>query len=264
MPTTKPMELIWIKLDDAEVSELNVRKEDREEEIEQLAKSIDEIDLQQPVVAYKDKNKYKVIIGQRRLLAFKRLNRPSIPAIIVDVKDKYDAVVRSFSENIQRRDISYREKMDAATTLYAHYNSMDKVANLLGVTTQTVRSYLGYSAVPEEIKKMVDKGELSAKTAVRITQQIEDKSKAVEIAREVQEFPNNYQRRLMVDLAKKNPNKAPREIKKLVKQMGKPVVVHFSSEIKERLERASALISLEEEDIIELAVQEWLDRNQIK
>jgi len=95
----------YLKLDEIDVSLSNVRKSNLEEGIDELANSIREIGVQQPVVVHKKGQRYQLIIGQRRYLACKRVGKTEIPAVITKVADDTDALVKSFSENIHRLDL---------------------------------------------------------------------------------------------------------------------------------------------------------------
>lgn len=252
-----------IPIDKISVSKYNVRKRETDKDIDLLAKSIEKRGLLQPIVVVEAGNNYELVIGQRRLLAFRKLGRKSITAVIKKINTNTDKIITSFTENIQRRDMPYRDKMEAAIGLLSELKNKETVAKELGISVQTVKSYLGYSAVPEEIKKMVDRGEISAQTAARITQRVEDEKKAIAIAKLAKEVPNTYKRRLAIDLASKFPNKSQNEIKQLLEKMGKRYTMHFSTELFERLRQASRILKRDIDDIVFQAVDEWLSTNQI-
>jgi len=63
-----------VKLNKIRLSEANVRKLNKKEKIDELAESIKKYDLLQPVVVYERGGRFELIIGQRRLLAFKELS----------------------------------------------------------------------------------------------------------------------------------------------------------------------------------------------
>ena len=248
-----------LPLDKIDISESNVRKTDPEKGIEELAKSIEKIGLQQPILVFKKGDRYELIIGQRRYLAFKKLGRKDIPALITDVKDKTEATIASFSENIHRLDLRYRDKMDVSVTLFNKLGSIDEVANRLGVTPQTVRNYLGYTIVPEPAKKMVDEGRFSASTAIRIARNIPDEELAVKIAERIIEEPRSEDRRNIIDAARENPDKKLGEIAKIAGKMKfRKITIHLTPRVAEALEKAVREYGSNSKDIAVEAMEVWL------
>jgi ParB family chromosome partitioning protein len=258
----KKMKFDYLPLDEIDISLSNVRKSNLEEGIEDLAKSINEIGVQQPVVVFEKKDgRYDLIIGQRRYLACKKLGLRDIPALITTVKNETEAAIKSFSENIHRLDIEYRDKMQVATDLLNKLGSIKNVAEILGVSSQTVKNYLGYAAIPEKMKKMVDEGNLSASTAMRIIKNIEDEAFAVKIAEKVRETPRSEDRRKIIDTARENPKKKVEEIEKLVKeQKYKKITIDVTTKVSTALEKACSKYQSEAEDITLEALEEWLKK----
>jgi len=211
----KKLNFEYLPLDKIDISLSNVRKANIKEGIGELASSIKEIGIQQPVVVFQKGDRYELIIGQRRYLACEELGLREIPALITSVKNETAATIKSFSENIHRLDLEYRDKMQIATELVNKLGSIDKVAEHLGVYPQTVRNWLGYAAVPEPIKKMVDEGKLSASTATRIAKNILNEKQAVTIAERVKETPRSEDRMAIIDIARENPGKPSEEIFKI-------------------------------------------------
>lgn len=249
-----------IDIDEIDISPLNVRRTNPDEGIDELASSIDEIGLQQPIVVYEQEDgRYGLIIGQRRFLACKKLGMRKIPALITEVKNETELILKSFSENIHRADLGYRDKMSVATGLLSKLESVDKVAACLGVSPQTVRNYLGYSAVPEKVKEMVDKGKLSAYTATRISRQISEEDRAVKIAEKVVELPRADDRREFIDAAKRNPSESPSKVAEGVrKRKFSRITIHLAPRIAKGLEQACARYQSSKDDITLEALEDWL------
>lgn len=251
----------YLPLDKIDVSLSNVRKSNLEEGIEDLANSIREIGVQQPVVVFPKGDRFELIIGQRRYLACKKLNLKKIPALITTLKSPLDATIKSFSENIHRLDIEYRDKMQVATELLDKLGSVGEVAEHLGVSEQTVKNYLGYAAVSEKVKKMVDEGKLSATTALRITRNIQDEEQAVRIAQKVRETPRSEDRRRIIQIARENPKISVKEIDKAVKeQKFKKITIDITPKVSVALAKACETYKSDAEDITVEALEEWLKK----
>jgi len=259
----KKLKFDYLPLDRIDISISNVRKSNLEEGINELANSIEEIGVQQPVIVFeKQDGRFELIIGQRRYLACKKLGLKKIPALITTVKDETEATIKSFSENIHRLELEYRDKMQVAAELLNKLGSVNKVAKHLGVTSQTVRNYLGYASVPESIKKMVDENRLSVRTATRIAKSITDEKKAVEIAELVEEIPRSQDRGIIIDVARENPSKAPEEIFKIARDqsMMRKITIHVTQRVYEAIVLASKKYEADKEDVVKDVLEEWLKK----
>lgn len=248
----------YLPLDRIDISISNVRKSNLEEGLDDLAASIKEIGVQQPIVVFKKGDRYELIIGQRRYLACKKIGEIEIPALITSIKNDTDAIIKSFSENIHRADLEYRDKMQVALELKNRLGSIEAVAKHLGVSAQTVRNYLGFSAVPESIKKMVDRGELSASTAIRITKNIPDEKLAVKIAEKIKEIPRSANRSMIIDVAKENPDSSLKVIDKIVAQRIRKITIHVTQKVYDAIMSASEKYESDKEDVVKEALEEWL------
>ena len=257
----KRLKFEFLPLDKIDISISNVRKTNLEEGIDELANSIKEIGVQQPIVVFTKGDRYELIIGQRRYLACKKIGNKTIPALIIAKKNETEATIISFSENIHRLDLEYGDKMQVATELLSKLGSVNKVAEYLGVSYQTVKNYIGYAGVPEPIKKMVERNKLSVKTAKMITKNIPDEKQALEIAQKIREIPRSEERRKIINIAKENPMKTPEEIVKIVKRQNfKKITIDLTPRVADALSQACHKYETHAKDITSEALEEWLDK----
>lgn len=178
-----------IPLDKLDISESNVRRRDVTGDIDNLAQSLEEIGLLYPIVVRPKGDRFEILIGQRRYLAAKQLGWDQMAArVLPETTGDVDAKVLSLSENVQRRELAPRDKADACVYLLQRLGTKTAVAERLGVSEPTVRRWLGYAAVPEALKALVEQGSLSASVATRLAQGVTDESTALAIAQRVAEM----------------------------------------------------------------------------
>lgn len=248
-----------LPIDKIDVSHFNVRRTKPDEGLDELAQSIKEIGVQQPIVVFQEGGRFKLIIGQRRYLACKRIGKKEIPALITKIEDETEGALVSFSENIHRTDLDYRDKMQVAEELLKRLGNITAVARKLGVSPATVSNYLGYAAVPDEIRKLVSEKKLSATTATRIAQSIPDKKKAIRIAHKVTEKPRAQDRLQFIEIAKENPDKTLVKIEEIhSKTKFQKITLDLTPRILRALEQASKDYKSGREAIATLAIEEWL------
>ena len=174
----KNMKIENIPINDIVISKFNVRKSISEEELDNLANSIKENELLQPIiVTLRNDNKYELIAGQRRYFACKdKLHWTEIPARVLPDADDLKIVTLSTIENLQRVNLSQVEKMEAFSTIYKMYEENAKmVAKTTGYTTQTVQVYLDLQEkLNEDIKQEIAESKIvvGTKTLVALTKNV--------------------------------------------------------------------------------------------
>lgn len=254
------MELKKVPIDKIDIGEANVRTENIVKNIDDLAESIKVIGLQQPPIVFpKEGGKYDLIIGQRRLIAMKKLGLEKVPVLIRKPTKLIEGKIASLSENIHRVKLSPRDMLDTCSYLLNKLKSVNKVAKVLGVSPLTVKKYLGYQIVPEPIKKLVDKKKLTVPVATRIAISVPDEEKALEMAKKVVRMTKPERERVF-DVVREEPE-APVEhvIKRAEKiKVRREIIIHLSEDIVEAIKRASSDFGLDLEGTIETAVTDWL------
>ena len=144
-----------LPLDKIRTNENQPRRTFYQETLEELAASIKERGVLQPIVVRPlggaDKGFYEIVMGERRFRACKMLGLPSIPTIIRELSDA-DAATDALLENYQREDMNVIEKARAIQGLLQHM-SYERIAKTLGVSEATVRRTLELLELPLQIQQ---------------------------------------------------------------------------------------------------------------
>jgi len=138
------------------------------------------------MVQKESKNSYLLMSGQRRLAALKRLGAKKILVLLLTQSIKYDlenAKAASVVENLHRNKMNTKD-MTAACVFLAESIGKAKAARSLGMSSQTLKKYLGFAAVPEKLKQFVPK-DLSRDDCTKLYQSIPNIFKAVKIAEKI-------------------------------------------------------------------------------
>ncbi|MBR0339872.1 MAG: ParB/RepB/Spo0J family partition protein [Alistipes sp.] len=177
----KPMEEIAeIRLADIVPNPTQPRTEFDEEALEELADSIRQLGLIQPITVKRDGEKYIIISGERRWRASERAGLESIPAYIREVDDT-TLHAMALVENIQREDLNAIEISLGMQRLVEECGlTQEALAERLGKKRSTVANYLRLLNLPEEIQFAIKGGLISMGHAKAIAA-VESKSKQLSL-----------------------------------------------------------------------------------
>jgi len=138
------------------------------------------------MIQKESKNSYLLLSGQRRLAALKRLGAKKIPVLLLTQSTKYDlenAKAASVVENLHRNKMNVKD-MTAACVFLTESVGKAKAAKSLGISSITLKKYLGFAAVPEKLREFVP-GELSSDDCTKLYQSIPNVSKVIRIAEKI-------------------------------------------------------------------------------
>ena len=161
------------------------RKEFDEQGLKELADSIRENGVFQPILVRKRKTGqgYELVAGERRLRASKLAGKDTIPAIITDFNDTQMMEI-SLLENIQRKDLTPIEEAQAYEQLIKKLGyTQDELAKRLGKSRSNVTNILRLLNLPSEVRKLVNENKLTY-TQARALLALEDEDRMVELANE--------------------------------------------------------------------------------
>lgn len=141
-----------------------------EEDIVDLANSIREKGILQPILVRRQHGRYEIIAGERRFRASQSLSAKTVPCIVVDVSDE-ESFVLALIENLQRENLNAMEEAKAFQSLIEQFNlTQDEVAGRVGKNRSTVANSLRLMNLPLDIQEDVMAGRLSAGHARAILQ----------------------------------------------------------------------------------------------
>src|SRR5512133_3643704 len=136
------------------------RKRFEEARLEELASSIREKGILEPILVRRDGMKYRIIAGERRWRAAQRAGLREIPAVVRDATDR-EAFELALVENLQRADLNAIEEAEAYEVLVGdHGLTQEEVAKRVGKDRSTVANALRLLKLPEEVRDAVRDGRL--------------------------------------------------------------------------------------------------------
>ena len=158
-------EVITIKLDDIIPNRFQPREVFDDQSMQELAESIKEHGVIQPIIVRPVDNKYEIIAGERRYKASVMAGKTDIPAI-VKVKDDKESSIIAFIENSQRKDVSpIEEARTCERILSTNDITQEQLAKQLGMSQSTLANKLRLLTLPVEVQDALLHGEISERHA---------------------------------------------------------------------------------------------------
>ena len=150
-----------LKITEVEPNRDQPRKNFDQEALEELAKSIKEYGLIQPIVVTKKDGYYGIVAGERRWRASKIAGLTEIPAIIREDNERINSEI-SLIENMQREDLNPYEKALGVRTLIDNYGlSQEEVAKKLGKGRSTIANIVRILNLEPRVLEMAKEGKLT-------------------------------------------------------------------------------------------------------
>ncbi|MEK3764122.1 MULTISPECIES: ParB/RepB/Spo0J family partition protein [unclassified Solibacillus] len=129
--------------------------------IEELASSIIEHGIIQPIVVRKSGRKYEIVAGERRYRAAKLAGLAEVPVIVKDFTEQQMMEV-AILENLQREDLTPIEEAEAYNSLIGKLNfTQDDLAKRLGKSRPHIANLIRLLQLPDEIRDLVNEGKLT-------------------------------------------------------------------------------------------------------
>jgi ParB family chromosome partitioning protein len=236
-----------IELKQIRPSRLNPRLEINIGRLNELAASIREVGLLEPIIVRPVDDEYEVVVGERRYRASQQAGLEKVPAIIREYSD--DQVVQlNLIENVQREDLNAIEKGKVCKYLLENcpekYPSQSSIADKIGVSSNAISLWLkSVEVVPQEAQKYVAPSAISGQipagkidylTAVKVGRAVEEPEKKIEIIKKLAEKRLPAKER--AEVIKKMAEQPEKSIEAAIEEVAEtPLEMHFAAEDKEAL-----------------------------
>ena len=249
-------DIVEISLDDIRSNPYQPRKTFDNDALNELADSIKEHGVVQPIIVKKSIKGYELVAGERRTKAARIAGLSTIPAIIRDFNDE-EMMEIALIENIQRENLNPIEEALAYENIIKTTGlTQDVIATKFGKSRSYVTNMLGLLKLPDETKKLVEDGKLSSSHA-RTLSKMEDEEEINKIAKEIVKYNLNVRDVENLTRKEKEPTKKKslpstykifedimrEKIGTKVKISNKKIEIPFDSE--KDLERILEIINIE-------------------
>ena len=206
---TPKEEIVELKIEDLRANPYQPRKVFDEETLNELASSISQYGVFQPIIVKKSIKGYEIIAGERRVRASKIAGIGTIPAIIREFDDSKMMEI-ALLENLQRENLNPIEEAAAYLKIIETKGlTQTEFAKIIGKSHAYVVNTIGLLNLPENVKDMLMNNEISM-THARILSKMSDPEKITELANRIKN--EGLTSRQMEEIAKGS------DIEKRVKQ----------------------------------------------
>jgi len=197
-----------------------------------LADSIRQVGLLEPLIVRPVDDGYEVVVGERRYRASQQVGLQTVPVVVREYTDE-EVIELNLVENIQREDLSAVEKGNSCKQLLEKYpkkfGSVQDLAKRLGLSSSTVKTWLELTKAPKEIQSMVapaqverrgtPEGKIDYTTATTIMRRITEPEKQVELGQKLaSEGMTQKLARKVIEEVAKSPGKKVEEVLMEIKE----------------------------------------------
>jgi ParB family chromosome partitioning protein len=208
-----------VSLKQIQPNRMNPRLRFSKSGLDDLADSIKQYGILEPIIVRPVNSHFEVVVGERRYRAAQQAGLDEVPVIVRDYDDQ-EVMEINLVENVQREDLSAVEKAKLCQELRERfpdkYLSWDTIAKRIGVETDTIRAWVRTLHLPGEVQeriaprelKRVPEGKIDYRTALDIAEKIKDPERQVEVATRLAEerMPREMAREVIRRAATERPS----------------------------------------------------------
>ena len=181
---TPKEEIVKVKISELRSNPYQPRQVFNEEALQELAASIKEHGVFQPIIIKKSIKGYEIIAGERRVKASQMAGLTEIPAIIRDFSDE-EMMEIALLENLQRENLNPMEESRAYKKLIEALNiTQEELAKKLGKSRSYITNMIGLQTLPDTVQNLISENKLTMGHA-RVLSKLESKEQQQELANKV-------------------------------------------------------------------------------
>lgn len=161
------------------------RKDFDQKALQNLADSIRQNGILQPLLVKSSNGSYEIVAGERRFRAAQMIGLEKVPAVLLEGLSKLEQIQLALIENLQREDLNIMELADGYALMIDEYGlTQEELAGKVSKDRSTIANTLRLLNLPEKIKRMIRDGEISGGHA-RAILSLEDEREQLKLARRI-------------------------------------------------------------------------------
>jgi ParB family transcriptional regulator, chromosome partitioning protein len=150
-----------------------------------LADSIKQNGILQPLLVKSNNGSYEIVAGERRFRAAQMIGLEKVPAVLLEGLSKAEQIQLALIENLQREDLNIMELADGYVRMIEEFGlTQNDLANKVSKDRSTISNTLRLRSLPNEVKEMIRKGEITSGHA-RAILALENEKQQLEVARKI-------------------------------------------------------------------------------
>ncbi len=179
--------VVLVDLDHLEANRRQPRRRFDDEGLEELARSIRETGVLQPILASRDGDRYRIIAGERRARAARLAGLLRVPVLVREGLEDRDHLLLALVENVQRRDLTALEEAEAYHHLKDQFGlTQEAIADRVGKDRATVANAIRLLKLPAQVRTQLEDGLLTAghaRALLALTSAADQEALAAEVLR---------------------------------------------------------------------------------
>jgi ParB family chromosome partitioning protein len=228
IPSMEGEEVVEIHLSKLRANPYQPRKVFPQEQIEELAQSIKQHGVIQPIVVRSTLKDYEIVAGERRWRAAKEAGLSTIPAVVKPFTDEQVMEI-ALIENLQREDLNPLEIAVAYQKHNNHFSlTQEELAVKVGKSRPHIANFLRLLQLPDQIQQFVSRGTLSMGHA-RALLSIKNSAEQLKVADEV--IKHEWSVRDLENYIQQRQQNVSRETKKQIKKVKNQNIKHIEESL---------------------------------